>query len=202
MQPDPDRRTPLPLLLIDGDPRRREEIRGWLGGSFPEVRAAGPTAAVEERRRIGGPVVCLVVLDPSCGVGPDLAEELRREPLTDVVADSPAGLTPERLTETLRPLAAPALPGRVGSTPARLRQQFARTQQWLARRENVEGYAGQVVAIHDAVVWGSGPDHATAVRAAERALAASAAAAKPAPEDLAYLVVPELGDAQRPVEDD
>src|ERR1700722_6083431 len=82
--------------------------------------------------------------------------------------------------------------GPIMPTPPELLRQFREEQEWLSKRENLEKYSGEVVAIWGSVVWGHGPDHATAVRSAAKAIAESSADAKPTPDELAYLVIPDL----------
>jgi hypothetical protein len=92
--------------------------------------------------------------------------------------------------------------GPIEPTSPELLRQFREEQEWLSNRDNLERYAGQVVAVWHSAVWGHGPDHATAVRSAEKALAESSAAVKPTPEELAYVVVPDLVTPDSPLSED
>ncbi len=89
--------------------------------------------------------------------------------------------------------------GPIMPTPPDLLRQIREEREWLSKRENLENYPGEVVAIWGSAVWGHGPDHATAVRSAEKALAESTAALKPTPETLAYVVVPDLITPESPL---
>jgi hypothetical protein len=91
------------------------------------------------------------------------------------------------------------VPGPVEPAHPALLRQFRDGQEWLSRRENLEKYPGQVVAVGASVVWGHGPDHGTAVRLAEKALAESSDPGKPAPEDLVYIFVPDLVTPEDPL---
>jgi hypothetical protein len=61
-------------------------------------------------------------------------------------------------------------------------------------------FAGQVVAVHDERVWGHGPDHGTAIDSAEANLrAAESEDGAPSPEELTYVVVPDLRTPEPPL---
>lgn len=91
-------------------------------------------------------------------------------------------------------------PGSVEAAHPDLLRQIRQEQEWLRCQDNLEKYAGQVVAIGGAVVRGYGGDHETAVRNAEKALA-STTADKPSPEDLVYVAVPDLLTPEDPLSD-
>jgi hypothetical protein len=84
------------------------------------------------------------------------------------------------------------LPGPVEPLHPALLRQSREQRNWLSRRENVEKYAGQIVAVYNSEVWGHGPDHSTVVKSLQEKLAATPASERPPEGELAFFIVPNL----------
>ena len=72
---------------------------------------------------------------------------------------------------------------------------------WCLRQpEILRKFAGKVVAVYNERVWGHGPDHGTAIDSAEAALReAKNEDEAPSPDELTYIVVPDLCTPEAPL---
>ncbi len=88
----------------------------------------------------------------------------------------------------------PVRPAKLGDTepidPTWARQ-LSEEKEWFGHPENLETYAGKVVALFEGKVWGSGPNQLAALRAVRAEVARHAGEpGLPASFELRYLVIP------------
>ena len=76
-----------------------------------------------------------------------------------------------------------------------------REHDWCLRQPDIlSKFAGQVIAVYNENVWGHGPDHGTAIDSAEAALReAKSEDGAPSPDELTYIVVPDLRTPEPPL---